>query len=347
MLTLGVTARPHAAAIDIVALLTRYAAGDFNGVVADIDRAKSPEDILKSLKKDAPAWIKAGGEADRARRQLAAATFALEVARVNELDDWKLLQSWMGLENIYWKAPPQLIEWGCELLRADSTPRPIERIWHLAAVAVADRATDFEFLIGSPWDGRANPKDEIIHLKHSADRFPYERRFALAQGIAAEWRQFPTRRAGASDVQKIFEALRDDPSVGAEATVRLGVVQQRSNNVTGAIALFTAAEQRTREPYVLYLARYLRGQSLERLKKPADAERAYRAALTAVPAAQSASFALSALLALQGHRADAAAIVDAALTAAPRPLDPWRAYGEADARFWPELIVQLHAEIRR
>ena len=347
VLTLGASADPRASSVDVVAMLTRYASGEFGGVVAELERVKEPEAILKALKKNAPDWIKAGGAADRSRRQLAAATFALEAARVNALDDWKLLQSWMGLENIYWKPPPQLIEWGCALLRTDATPQPVERIWHLAAVAVADRATDFEFLIGSPWEGRANPKDEIIHLKHSADRFPYERRFALAQGIAAEWRQFPSRRAGAPAVQKIFEALRDDPSVGAEATVRLGVVQQRNNNVTGAIALFIAAEQRTREPYVLYLARYLRGQSLERLRKPADAERAYRAALTTVPAAQSASFALSALLALQGHRADAAAVVDAALTATPRPLDPWRAYGEADARFWPQLIAQLHAEIAR
>lgn len=347
MLTLCVAARPRAAAIDVTTWLTRYASGEFGLVIGEVERAKEPAEILKRLQKDAPDWIRAGGAADRARRELTAATFALEVARANELDDWKLLQSWMGLENIYWKAPPQLIEWGCELLRKDAEPRPAERLWHLAALSVADRANDFEFLIGSPWDGRANPKDEIVHLKHSAERFPYERRFALAQGIAAEWRQFPSRRAGAPDVQKIFETLRDDPSVGAEATVRLGVVQQRNNNVTGAIAMFQTAEQRTREPYVLYLARYLRGQSLERLKKPADAERAYRSALAAVPAAQSASFALSALLALQGHRADAAAIVDTALTAAPRPLDPWRAYGEADARFWPELIAQLHAEIHR
>jgi len=119
------------------------------------------------------------------------------------------------------------------------------------------------------------------------------------------------------------------------------------NNVPAALKLFDSAEERTREPYVLYLARYFRGQVFERQRKPAEAERAYRAALMTVPGAQSASFALSALLAVQGHRADASQLIDRALTMTPSPLDPWRGYGEADARFWPQLIAELHAEIKR
>ena len=111
--------------------------------------------------------------------------------------------------------------------------------------------------------------------------------------------------------------------------------------------MLSSADERSREPYVVYLARFFRGQILERQKRSADAERAYRAALAAVPAAQSSSFALSALLAGRGQRAEAAEVVGAALSTNPLPLDPWRAYGEADARFWPVLIEQLHAEIRR
>jgi tetratricopeptide (TPR) repeat protein len=232
-------------------------------------------------------------------------------------------------------------------LRSSPSPRPIERVWHLAALSVADRAGDYEFLIGSPWEGRANPHDEINHLEHSAARFPYERRFALAQGIAAEWRLFPQRRAGSVEAQQIFEKLKDEEGVGAEASVRLGVMQLRSNNVAAALTLFDAADEHTREPYVVYLARYFRGQALEKQKNNADAEAAYRDALAAIPGAQSASFALSALLARRGVRTEAARIVDAALTTTPRPIDPWRAYGEADARFWPVLISQLRAEIHR
>jgi tetratricopeptide (TPR) repeat protein len=338
---------PSAQAPDAMAMLDRYAHGDFDAVAAALDTTKDFTLVLKQLKSGASSWIAAGGADDRDRRELAAATFALEAARAGELDDWKLVQSWMGLENIYWHGPPQLIEWGCALLRAHATPKPIERVWHLAALAVADRAIDYEFLIGSPWEGRANRKDEILHLEHSIARFPYERRFALAQGIAAEWRLFPGRRSGAREAQLIFEKLRDDDQVSGEANVRLGVMQFRSSNTAAALRSFAEAEQRSREPYVIYLARFFRGQALDRQRKPADAEREYRGALTAVPRAQSASFALAALLSGRGHRAEAATLVNAAVTAEPRPLDPWRAYGEADARFWPELIAELRAEIRR
>lgn len=339
-------ARPHASAPAITQQLDRYAAGEFARVAAELDQTTDFNDLLKQLQRHGPDWMAAGGPADRPRRELAAATFALEAARAGAFKDWKLVQSWMGLENVYWRASPLLIEWGCALLRTQATPRPIERVWHLATVAVAARANDYEFLIGSPWEGRANRKDEILQLEHAAARFPGEHRLALAQGIAAEWRLFPVQRSGAVEATKIFESLLDDEIVGAEANVRLGFMALRNNNISAALPRFDEAETRTREPYVVYLARYFRGQAFEKQKKTAEAERAYRAALAVVPGAQSASFALSALLAANGHRAEAAALVDRALTIQPRPVDPWRAYGEADARFWPQLIEELHAEIR-
>lgn len=346
-LCLSLAAAPSAQSPRVVPLLDRYAAGQFREVAAIFDQTKDFGDLLKQLKRDVPAWIKAGGVADQPRRELAAATFALEAARAGELDDWKLVQKWMNLDNIYWHPPAELVEWGCALLRTNAVPRPSERLWHLAALSVADRAGDYEFLIGSPWEGRANKKDEIEHLKHSALRFPHERRFPLAQGIAAEWRLFPSGRSGAVEADKVFDTLKDDEQVGGEASLRLGFMQLRNRHSFDALVLFAAAEARTREPFVVYLARYFRGQALEQQKNVADAETAYRRALAIVPKAQSASFALSALLAVQGRRAEAAGIVDAALTASPRPIDPWRAYGEADARFWPDLIAQLHAQIHR
>ena len=337
----------RAAGPDVRGWLDRYGRGQFDGVTAEFTSVKDYEAFYQAFTKQAPDWIAAGAPADRPRRELAAATFALEAARANELRDWKYVQSWMGLENIYWRSAAKFVEWGCALLRQRPTSSPIERVWQLASIAVADRAVDYEFLVGSPWDGRANPKDEILHLEHAAKRFPGERRFALNQGIAAEWRLFPLRRTGQAEAQKIFETLKDDPEVGAEDTVRLGVMAFRANNVTAALPLFQSADARTREPYVVYLARYFAGQSHERLRQQAAAEHAYRGALAATPRAQSASFALSALLGGQGRRTEAAAVIDAALTASPLAFDPWRAYGEADARFWPVLIAQLHAEIAK
>jgi tetratricopeptide (TPR) repeat protein len=340
-------ATPRAGTDDFGGLLDRYVSGEFAAVASEIEQSDDYNGFLKDLRNEAPGWIEAGCEADRSRRKLAAATLALEVARAGTFKDWKLVQNWIRLENIYWRAPPKLIEWACELLRAEGAPNEAERIWHLAALAVADRAGDFEFLIGSPWEARANPKDEILHLEHSAERFPHERRFALAQGIAVEWRLFPRRQSGVREAQQIFEALKDEPGVGPEAGVRLGVLLYRGGNFTRALAVLSEANSRSREPYVVYLARFFTGQILERQKKPAEAEQAYRDALAVIPAAQSSSFALSALLAGRGQRAQAASVVDTALSLEPRPVDPWRAYGEADARFWPELLQRLHAEIRR
>lgn len=338
-------AAPSAQPDRIAAMLDQYSSGHFADVAASFEQTTDFGAVLTGLQQSGPAWIAAGGAADAPRRQLAAATFALEAARAGELERWKLVQKFMGLPNIYWHPPAQLVEWGCTLLRANPVPRPSERVWHLAALAVADRVVDSEFLVGSPWEDRANPRDEIKQLEHAVARFPNERRFALAQGIAAEWGLFPTPRSGAKETQQIFDTLKDDEQVGAEARVRLGFMQLRNGKLPAALEMFDTAERRSREAYVVYLARYFRAQVFERQKNIDAAERAYRSALAVVPKAQSASFALAALLAARDRRAEASAIVDAALTASPRPMDPWRAYGEADARFWPDLIALLHAEI--
>jgi tetratricopeptide (TPR) repeat protein len=332
---------------DTMGLLDRYARGEFTAVAAALEDIKDFKDVHKDLVEKAPAWFDAGGAADRPRRELAAATFALEAARAGEWDDWKLVRKFMALDNIYWSGPPLLIEWGCQLMRKDAKPRPIEHLWQMAALAVAERSEDFEFLIGSPWEPRANPKDEIEHLKHVAPRFPDEKRFALAQGIALEWRLFPSPRAlGAKEAMEVFENLKDDELVGGEASARLGVLQFRLNSFDSALKQFDRVDDLSRDPYVTYLARFFRGQILEKQRDLGGAEKAYRGALLAVPRAQSATFAAAALMAKRGERAQAAALVDASLKA-PLAVDPWRAYADADDRFWPVLLAKLHSEIHK
>ncbi len=204
-----------------LALLDRYARGEFDDMAATLGTVRDFSAIYKELRSEGPAWIEASGPADRQRRRLAAAMFALEASRAGEMDDWKLVQNWMRLENIYWRPPAQLLEWGCQLLRQDLVPQSAERTWQLAALAVADRAEDFEFLLGSPWEARANTKDEIEHLSHVARQFPGERRFVLAQGIAVEWRLFPsTRRQGFREAQLIFEKLENLERYSRGATER-------------------------------------------------------------------------------------------------------------------------------
>jgi hypothetical protein len=353
----GLTPPAAQDAAGVPVLLDRYLAGDFEGVVRLLDAAPSLQPILDGLDRHGAAWIAAAGPAATDRRELAVATFALEAARTGAWKEWKLrvtaprMPEDPVLERFYltWLAPPQLLEWGCALLRARETPHPFERLWQLAAVSVAQRAEDFEFLVG---DGEQsalwNHGQEIEHLRHVRLRFPDEPRFKLAQIVAAEWQASPAVRRGRPQTARDqFNGLRDDPDIGAEATLRFGRISMLQRDDGRAEEAFARVESLTRDPWVLYLARVFRGGVLERRGRVADAERSYRGALLAVPRAQAASTALAALLFKQDRRTEASHLVEDMLAASPVPADPWRGYTNADDRFWPVLIARLRQEIRR
>jgi tetratricopeptide (TPR) repeat protein len=359
-------------------MLDRYLAARFPEVVEELRGGAAFDDILEGLRRDGERWIDAGGPSQRERRTLAAATFALEAARAGAWLDWKFIQQQpevnigkgppggqgppLGVLNVlYWRAPPLLIEWGCQLLRRQEKPTPVERWWQLAALSVAQRAEDPQFLIGDTKIGLGrfageigNTQDEIKHLDHVTDRFPDEMRFVLAQGIARD-RDFP------EDAVQAYRALENDPDVGGEALMRLGAMQmprrggptirfigdgdQRKPSPDAALEAFEQVDARTRDPYVVYLARYFSAQLFEQQRKLEDAEAAYRGAVAAVPHAQSATVALASLLFRDGRRAEAQKLIADMLAAEPRPVDPWRTYIHADDRFWPQLIARLRQEI--
>lgn len=358
------------------AFLDRYAAGQFDAVVADLEAQNDFEQILKDLKNHGDEWIAAGAPADRGRRELAAATFALEAARVDEWREWKWIQASPAgpLPTLWWMPPPLLIEWGCERFRRDEVPRPIERVWQLAALSVAARSEDAQFLIGFtkllssgsggllpppklPPDAplylkqlmeRAqqrrgieviNTQDEIGHLNHVMERFPFEPRFVLAQGIA--------RQIDASDdAAEIYNLLGDDPVVGGEALTRLASLQLRRNRTADALASLDRAERMTRDPYVLYLARLFRGMTLQQMRRDADAVPAYRGALLVRPGGESASVRLAELLFKAGDRTAAQTVMADALAADTSIPDPYTELVHGDDRFWPQLIARLRREIK-
>jgi tetratricopeptide (TPR) repeat protein len=324
-------------------------------VVRLLDAALSLQPILDGLEGHGTTWIAAGGPSEIDRRELAAATFALEAARTGAWKAWKLRVDAPTVDEspprffLDWQPPAHLLEWGCARLRARGTPHPAERLWQLAAISVAQRAEDYEFLNG---DGeQTDVRDyarEIEHLRHVRQRFPDEPRFKLAQVIAAEWQASPAVRRGRPQAARDqFADLRDDPDIGAEATLRLGRIAMTLRDDDRAREAFERVESLTRDPWTLYLARLFRGTILERRGRTADAERAYRGALEAVPRAQAAATALAALLARQDRRSEASTIVEEMLAASPAPPDPWRGYVNADDRFWPALIARLREEIRR
>jgi hypothetical protein len=383
------------AGMSIGDLLDRYAAGQFDSVVSELEAMETWDPVLKHLREHGEAWITAKGPGSVARRELAAATFALEAARAGQWHEWKIIrkqplmcaapeaasvpqatsdeddgQQQMAVpprpnpgNNCYtppdvlsWKAPPLILEWGCERLRRHDPPRATERWWQLAALAVAQRSEDPQVLIGDENIGRGpeggeivNTQHEIKHLEHVMERYPKDTRFQLAYGLAQE-RAFP------ADAVKVYRALVQDPDVGGEALMRLGGMQARRRaSATQAIrqdrsqALedLEKAETVTRDPYVVYLARYFAGQIHQADGRLEQAEAAYRGAAAAMPGSESASIALASLVFRDGRRSEAQELIRTVLDADPPVRDPWRAYVHADDRFWPRLIARLRAEISR
>jgi hypothetical protein len=356
----GVSGPPPAArAVSVVEWLDAYAAGQHERVLSALAGPVRFDDVLAQLQRDAPRWVAGGGPRDEERRRLVAATVALEAARVGLEQEWKWIQRQPLMCNdgrdecyqppnvLYWKAPPLLIEWGCELLRAQAPPSAAERWWQLAAVAVAQRAEDPQFLVGDTKIGlgvyageSGGTQKEIKHLDHVAKRFPNEKRFVLAQGIARD-RDWP------DDAFTAYQAIEQDQDVGGEALMRLGAMQMRLRGIPEALKTFERAQTLTRDPYVVFLAHYFSAQIYERQPNVRLAESAYRDAVAAVPHAQSATIALASLLARTERRAEAQQLIKEMLAVRPQPLDPWRRFVHADDRFWPLLIGKLRAEIRR
>ena len=357
VLGVGVVSGPaRARTLSVADLLDAYLAGRFDEVVRTLEGDVDFNEILKQLRKDGPGWIGAGSPETRAQRELAAATFALEAARAGEWHEWKwtIKQPPMcagefcyePLNVLSWKAPPLLIEWACERFRQDATPRPVERWWQLAALAVAQRSEDAQFMVGDTRIGRGaaageigNVQDEVKHLDHVVPRFPDEMRFLLAEGIARD-------RDWIEDALSVYGALENDPDVGGEAMMRLGAMQLRQRRPADALKSFERALTLTRDPYVVFLAHYFTAKTRE-AAQPKEAEAAYRGAVAVVPHAQSATVALAAMLARDGRRAEAQRLVGDMLAANPPPPDPWRGFVHADDRFWPQLIGRLRAEIVR
>ncbi len=352
----------------VVRHLEAYQTGDHATVISELEvlaAANNLDRVLEGLQKDARRWIDSAPPAERGRRVMTAATYALEAGKAGAFSEWKwvsVFRQTFGTFvlpgggfvtpntpepciSIVWKPPPQLIEWGCELLRAQPEHAAFARVWHLAALAAAQRAGDFEFLIGSPFEVRHNEKEEIEHLKHSRALFPDESRFMLGQAVAIEWLTYPdTRRTlqtpRARDAIGAYEDLAGDDRVGAEANVRLGSLLHRAGRSADALKALTRADRATRDPFLVYLAAFLTARVHEAAGRFVEAEQSYQRALLAVPRGQSAAIALGTLLVSRDRRAEAARLMDNVM-AAPAPIDPWREYGLGDFRFWPQLITQL------
>ena len=339
----------------IAALIDQYAAGDYNGAVMAYLAAPDFGALRREVERRGNPGNTAS-PAERHRQRVIVATFALDV----------------GSRLLWPEEVDPLIELGCKLLGADDIVDEATRQWYRTSVAVAVRARDDGQLVtragpGKPMGSWVAPNKRLVnHVEHALRRFPDEPRFRLAAAellaVTAdsepprdvEWvpinvldKRTPegTRRVRAQEALALFEPLRANPDLRPEVDLRIGYLRYTLNESHAALESYRRARVSS-DPFIKYLAVFLSGRALERLKQPAEAMAHYREALTIIPNAQSATNALAAALFVDGHPEEAYALVNAALRARPRPDDPWHHFGYADMRLLPGMFKELQAVFR-
>ncbi|HEX5214544.1 MAG TPA: hypothetical protein VFV98_03725 [Vicinamibacterales bacterium] len=338
------------------ALIDRYAAGDYDGAVQSYLSSPNFGLLRKEFERRAGLGTDTGTPAARQRQRVIAATFALDVA-----------SRFLWPEDV-----DPLVELGCKLLSGNDTGDAATELWYRTSVAVFVRTRDDGQLVtragpGSPVGSLNAPaKRQVNHVAHAQKRFPTEPRFQLAAAelVAAtadsepprdaDW--VPTnvldkrtpeaqRRTRAQEAIARFEVLRANSDLQPEADLRIGYLRFTLHEPTAALESYARA-RRSGDPFIAYLAVFLSGRALDHLKRPAEALEQYRDALTIVPGAQSATNALAASLFLAGKPDDAYALVADALSAQPKPDDPWHYFGYGDLRLIPAMLGDLRAAIR-
>jgi tetratricopeptide (TPR) repeat protein len=154
---------------------------------------------------------------------------------------------------------------------------------------------------------------------------------------------------GAAEVRDLatqFVRLSSEPPVAAEANLRAGLLQYRLSDPDGALNHVAQTVTLTNDAYLVYLSKLVEGVIRERQDRLEEAAAAYRAALDAVPRAQSATVMLTSTLMRLGRIAEASAISESFLAPGPPVIDPWRQYRLGEFRSWPSLMTRLREQFR-
>lgn len=143
-------------------------------------------------------------------------------------------------------------------------------------------------------------------------------------------------------------AIEIDPKLD-EARLRLGRVQGKRAEADAALATLAALRSPATEAGFVYLARLFEGEVLESTREFEKAEAAYRAAIAAMPSAESAQIALANLLHGAGRRDEALRrILDLSAGANTRAKnDPWILYRTGEAWRQDDYFDALRALVVR
>lgn len=227
------------------------------------------------------------------------------------------------------------------LVRDPLAPDVFERYWYFAVLTMLE--------------GTIRPGATEVFVKRARDRFPDEPRFLLSEAIAADQRWTGRVTGGAAGpgdahtelVRRLYGEALAHRETAAEARVRLAWFLHRLGKDDEALPLLVDdVAAAANDTSIAYLRALFRGHVLTGLQRPAEAEAAFRAAISIHPSSQSARVALMNARLLSGARQEAEALAEEIQKEPRAALDPWWTYWQGQYRFAAQAMTRVR-EIAR
>jgi VWFA-related protein len=234
----------------------------------------------------------------------------------------------------------ELIQRFSRLVRHPLEPDVFEQYWHFAALTLME--------------GVIQPSVTEGFVTRALERFPDEPRFLLSRAIVTDQR-WATRGAGATlnaegmprhdhpeAVRQSYAAAMAHPETAVEAHIRYAWFLHRSGrNEEARVHLMEGATKPTSDEALRYLRHLFLGHVLWALDEHDKSVGSYRAALTILPAGQSARVALMNALLMRGDRDAAEALAEQIQTENATDRDPWWSYWQGHYRVHPLAMARL------
>lgn len=324
-------------------------------LVAAYDRDTGPafDDALRQVS-DVAALLKAFEDSgnpwpDRPHRE---AAFVLELAHA----------ALVSGQRAAFEPAQKLLDKHRLLVRDPLGPDAFERYWLWTAAAILQ---SFNAAVVSEQ-----------FLASSLTRFPDEPRLLLARAFALDRRQPFAWGAGASttvvapqfaggtsiptrvtvtsglperhvrEVAEAYDAAMVSAETSAEARIRKALLLYRAGRAQEALTLLEYTGPPSSDAVLRYYRDLFRGSVMTALGLDAEAEVAYRAALSLAPLAQSPRVALMAIALNRGDAVAGAAIAEEIQRAPADAWDPWWNYWEGDYRLVANALARLRIQTR-
>ena len=260
------TAKEGTPSSRLAGLLNEYAAGGLGPLASP---AKFVEDLRlsgKDWRSFVEVWVRRDGDVPTPHRRRIAASLVLELIAAAGVEERPGFTS--------------VLAWASDLVTTDP-PSEAERLWHHAAIGVAEGMRNWSVVRRS--------------ITRARERFPEDRRLAFAElqvlalQSVAPWRGMEGTVDSAVRNYRVDQFLQRitgffaDPQVGGEAHLWSGLLMLLNQQKGTAAMTQFAAARNDPDPFVAYLARYSAGRLQEATGASGFSEAAYRDALAVWP----------------------------------------------------------------